>query len=253
MQKAVTFDFWDTIVIDDSDEPKRASKGLATKAQARRALFVTELLAHHPGLNNSQADAAFDHCNALFRHWWKVEHRTPAIGDRLREGFRHLNLEPTPGFDEMVARYAALEVETPPDLAPGIHGCLDNLAGRYRLGIISDAIVTPGAGLRQVLKDYGLLHYFDYCVFSDEAGAAKPAPKVFDIACEKLDVPPENLVHIGDREANDVAGPVNYGAKCVLYTGVIDRGSSKTTAANAVCIHHQELPITIDALFPETD
>jgi len=253
MHRAVTFDFWDTIVIDDSDEPKRAAKGLTSKAVARRAIFVGEVLAHHPEIGRDQADSAFDHCNQLFRHWWKVEHHTPPIGTRLLEGFRHLDLAPTPGFEDMVAAYAALEVDTPPDLAPGIQQCLDDLSGRYRLGIISDAIVTPGIGLREILNEYGLLHYFDYCVFSDEAGAAKPAPKVFDIACEELQVRPENLVHIGDREANDVAGPVSYGAKCVLYTGVIDRGSSGSTAANAVCIHHNELPATIDALFPETD
>jgi putative hydrolase of the HAD superfamily len=253
MQRAVTFDFWDTIVIDDSDEPKRASKGLTSKAVARRTLFVNELLSHHQEIGRERADSAFDYCNDLFRHWWKVEHHTPHIHARLLEGFRHLDLAPTPGFEEMVAQYAALEVDTPPELAPGIHECLEDLSSRYRLGIISDAIVTPGIGLRQILKNYELLYYFDYCVFSDEAGAAKPAPKVFDIACEQLRVRPANLVHIGDREANDVAGPVDYGAKCVLYTGVIDRGSSENTAANAVCIHHNELPATIDALFPETD
>ena len=31
MQRAITFDFWDTIVIDESDEPKRAMKGLSQK------------------------------------------------------------------------------------------------------------------------------------------------------------------------------------------------------------------------------
>ena len=34
--KAVTFDFWDTIVDDDSDEPKRAAKGLRSKRDERR-------------------------------------------------------------------------------------------------------------------------------------------------------------------------------------------------------------------------
>ena len=28
MIQAVTFDFWDTLVIDDSDEPARAARGL---------------------------------------------------------------------------------------------------------------------------------------------------------------------------------------------------------------------------------
>ncbi len=32
---AITFDFWDTLAADDSDEPKRAALGLPAKAQAR--------------------------------------------------------------------------------------------------------------------------------------------------------------------------------------------------------------------------
>ena len=249
MQRAITFDFWDTIVIDESDEPKRAMKGLESKAVARRRLFVNDVLTAYPKQEESMVNAAFDHCNKVFRHWWKVEHHTPHIGVRLREGYSFLGLEPPASFHEMVEQYAALEVDTPPDLAPGIRECLLALSGRYRLGIISDAIVTPGVGLRTILEEYDLLRFFDYCVFSDEAGAAKPAAKVFDIACEQLDVTAPNLVHIGDREANDIAGPIAYGAKCVLYTGVIDRGSSKTTAASAVCEHHNDLPAAIDGLF----
>ncbi|GIT27925.1 MAG: hypothetical protein CM1200mP41_39690 [Gammaproteobacteria bacterium] len=31
MIKAVTFDLWDTVIHDDSDEPKRAAQGLRSK------------------------------------------------------------------------------------------------------------------------------------------------------------------------------------------------------------------------------
>ena len=35
---AITFDLWDTVFVDDSDEPRRAARGLGTKAQDRRRL-----------------------------------------------------------------------------------------------------------------------------------------------------------------------------------------------------------------------
>ena len=41
--KAVTFDLWDTIVDDDSDEPKRAAKGLRSKRDERRHLVWSAL------------------------------------------------------------------------------------------------------------------------------------------------------------------------------------------------------------------
>ena len=47
MIRAITFDLWDTIVIDDSDEPKRAAQGLSSKPVARETLFIEEVRAHH--------------------------------------------------------------------------------------------------------------------------------------------------------------------------------------------------------------
>ena len=43
MISAITFDFWDTIAVDDSDEPKRAALGLPTKADARVQLFAERI------------------------------------------------------------------------------------------------------------------------------------------------------------------------------------------------------------------
>jgi FMN phosphatase YigB (HAD superfamily) len=243
----VTFDFWDCMAADDTDEPKRKAQGLAPKPAARKALFVDELLAHHPELGASRAGEAFDTAVAAFRHAWKVEHHTPSVADRLAVGYRTLHLDPTPGFDTMVNAFERMEVDIPPDPAPGIAEALDAIAGRYPVGIISDAIVTPGHGLREILQSWGLLKHFRTTVFSDEAGAAKPSPKVFHRAAAGLGVTVTDIVHIGDRESNDVAGPNGVGARGVLYTGVIDRGSEHTAAA-AVCRHHNELPAVLAAL-----
>ena len=37
--KAITFDLWDTLVIDDSDEAKRKERGLRSKFDERRHLL----------------------------------------------------------------------------------------------------------------------------------------------------------------------------------------------------------------------
>ncbi len=44
--RAVTIDLWDTIIDDDSDEPKRKAKGLRTKAEERRHLVWAALDRH---------------------------------------------------------------------------------------------------------------------------------------------------------------------------------------------------------------
>ena len=246
--RGVTFDFWDTIVDDDTDEPRRASEGLKSKADARLSTFVDEVLAHHPQVGRDAAVAGFEHAQATFRHHWKVEHHTPCVADRLGEGFAHLGIERTPGFDGVVHAWETMEVEIPPNLVPGIEDCLRSLHGRYKIGIISDAIVTPGTGLRQVLRDYGLFQYFDHFVFSDEAGAAKPAARVFDLATAGLGVSANELAHVGDRPANDIAGPNAYGCHSVLYTGVVDRRGSGDPAPSVVVSHMNDLSAAIDRI-----
>ncbi len=245
--EAVTFDLWDTLVRDDSDEPVRAGRGLPPKPEARARLLVDELRVHHPELTEVAVRAAHDVATATFRRWWKVEHRTPGVAERLDVALAELGVGRTPGFDAMVAAYEAMEVEIPPEIAPGALACLDALRGRYKLAILSDAIVTPGRGLRQILAQHGMRDHFDAFVFSDEVGASKPAPHVFHEAARRLGVAVEGLVHIGDREANDIVGPLGVGAGGVLYTGVVDRGSSDTRA-HAVCRHHDDLPSILQRL-----
>ena len=38
--KAVTFDLWDTMIADETDEPKRSAQGLASKPKARIAAWT---------------------------------------------------------------------------------------------------------------------------------------------------------------------------------------------------------------------
>jgi putative hydrolase of the HAD superfamily len=245
--KAITFDFWDTIVKDDSDEPKRAAQGLASKAEARLHLLAAEIRQYHPHLPLDQIKAAFDYANERFRHCWKVDYCTPTVAARFQEAYHFLNIELTPGFNRMVREIEEMELNIPPDFAPGVHQALAQLAGRYRLGLISDAIHTPGWGIRKLLEREGLLQYFNHWVFSDEAGRSKPDPAVFEQAAAGLEVPLTEIVHIGDRESNDVAGPLALGMKAILYTGAIDRGSANTQAT-AICRHYTDLPAILDAM-----
>jgi len=244
---AITFDLWDTLVIDDSDEPRRAAAGLQSKPLARAARFAALLREAHPDLPADRVQAAWDHAQERFRHAWKVEHHTPGVAWRLGQAFDQLGIAAPAETDACVADIESMEVRFAPDPAPHAVAVLQALHGRYPLAIISDAIVTPGLLLRDVMKQHGLARYFDAFIFSDEAGAAKPARAVFDQAAAALGVPVTGLVHVGDREANDIAGPHGVGARAVLYTGVIDRGS-ETSAADIICADHRDLPAQLDAL-----
>ena len=255
MIRAITFDFWDTLAADDSDEAKRATLGLPSKPEARKQLFVEHVTRRHPHISAERAADAFCHANERFRHEWHANHHTPAVATRLSFAFEHLGLLPPAGaygrliaeIDELVRAIEVMEIRIPPDFAPGAGSTLQLLARDYKLGIISDTIHTHGRGLRGLLANQGLLPYFDCLIFSDEVGASKPSPLVFQRAALEMNLPPRDIVHVGDRERNDVQGPLGAGFHAILFTGIVDRGS-QSTRADAICRHFSDLPTIVPRL-----
>ncbi len=247
MIKAVTFDFWDTLVADDSDEKRRAALGLPTKPQARLQLLVDEITQAHPAITPEQIADAFKQANAAFNDAWKKQHHTPSVRQRLQSVYDALDIKFTPNIAEVVRKIEEMEVMIPPNFVQGINETLEQLSQKYALGIISDTIHTTGRGLRMIMKRQGILKYFRVFIFSDEAGASKPARAVFERAQKELGVPFGEIVHVGDRESNDVDGPLAMGMKSILFTGVLDRGSANTRAS-AVCPEFSKLPQIISRL-----
>jgi putative hydrolase of the HAD superfamily len=255
MIEAITFDFWDTLAIDDSDEPKRAALGLPSKTEARLRLFVEKIRSHYPHISARQAAEAFQAANERFRKDWHENHRTPSVTTRLYYAYEALGLKPRPGeyaqlvreIDEMVREIETMEIRIPPDFAPGAHATIRLLAQEFKLGVISDTIHTHGRGLRHLLEQQGLLPYFSYFLFSDEARISKPSSTLFRQAAAGLNVSPAAIVHVGDRESNDVRGPLAAGMKAILFTGIVDRDSQRTQS-HAICRNFADLPTIIRRL-----
>ncbi len=245
--EAITFDLWDTIVHDDSDEPKRTAAGLPSKRVARRGLLHAALSKQEP-IPREMSDLAYDVADAAFNKVWHEQHFTWTIGERLNVMLTGLRrCLPESDFAELVRRHEEMELEYRPDPGKGVHEALRALHGRYKLGIVSDAIVSPGRCLRELLRGEGLLELFDAFVFSDEAGCSKPDPRVFHIAAQKLGCSVEGIVHVGDREHNDIGGPHAAGARAILLTAVKDRGRAGTRA-DAVCEDYSELVSIVESL-----
>lgn len=245
--RAVSFDLWDTVFVDDSDEPKRRDLGLPPKPVERREL-VHRFLSRHGSIERALVDCAYDTADAAFRQVWQQQHVTWPVAVRLGVVLAGLKRRlPEEEFRELVRLHEEMELRVRPDLAPGIAEALRVLAERYTLVVVSDAIFTPGRALRELLAGYGLRDLFAGFVFSDELGCAKPAPAMFLRAAELAGCRPDQMVHVGDRESNDIEGALGAGCRAVLATAVVDRGSSGTRA-HAVCRDFRELPALIAGL-----
>ncbi len=245
--KAITFDLWDTMIADETDEPKRSAQGLSSKPKARRELMHAAL-ERHGAIAYETVACAYDVADAAFNKVWKGHSVTWTVAERLAVLLIGLGRElPGETFAEVVAATENMEGEVPPDAIPGIAEALEALSARYKLGVVSDALVSPGRVLRKVLAHHGLERYFSGFVFSDEIDCSKPDPRMFHTAAEQLGVEMESMVHIGDRDHNDVKGPQALGMKAVLFTAVRN-ADENNTSADAICADHADLPAIIERL-----
>ena len=245
--RAVTFDLWDTILRDESDEPKRKAKGLRSKAAERRHLLWEALNRHSP-ISEAEVTLAYDVADAAFNQVWREQQVTWRIGERLEVALKGLGRSlPAEEFAELQRRHEEMELEIRPDLVPGIAEALAEIHGRYRICLVSDALVTPARCLRQLLAGYDLARHFDGFAFSDEVGHSKPHRAMFESAARQMGVAIEEMVHVGDRDHNDVKGPQKLGMKAILFTATRAHDRDRTTA-DAVCERHAELAAAIDRL-----
>ena len=245
--KAITFDLWDTLVIDDSDEAKRAEQGLRSKFDERRHLLWEALNTTEP-IELETVRLAYNVGDAAFNKVWKEQPIPWHIAERLRVILNGLGRElPDEIFNAVVRAHEEMEVDIPPDAMPDAVSVLERLARRYKLCIVSDAIVSPGSCLRRLLENHGLAKFFNGFAFSDEVGHSKPHRSMFESAAGQLGVEISEMLHIGDRDHNDVKGPQQLGMKAILFTA--SRDVDKTnTSADAICESFDKLEAAIDRL-----
>lgn len=245
--RAVTFDLWDTIVYDNTDEPKRAAQGLRSKRDERRHLVWEALNSVEP-IDLETVVLAYNMMESAFNVVWKENFINWTLDQMMRVILVGLDRTlPDDVMAKLIDDIGRMEVDISPDPIEGVAEALADLSTRYKLSIVSDSLATPGVGLRKILEKYDLKKYFDGFAFSDEVGHSKPHRSMFDSAAEQLGVEIEEIVHIGDRDHNDIKGPHAIGAKGVLFT--VSRPDDRdTTTADAICDRYSDLPGIIDKL-----
>ncbi len=237
---AVTFDLWDCLFCDDTDEPKRAAAGLAPKPKARRDVLY-EYLTREAPVERARVDLAFDVTDAAFSKVWHDQFVTWPVRERMQVLLGGLGRSlPEPALSELVAKLENMELEYRPDPAPGALEALKALHGRYRLAVISDTVFSPGKNLRELLKGAGMYEHFDHFVFSDELGRSKPHRAVFDSVAEAFGIDVTDIVHVGDRPHNDIGGPHAIGARGLLLR-VVKQRDLEGHVPDAVCENYSDL------------
>lgn len=239
--RAVSFDFWNTLF---TEQPG----GYALYKQSRLRL-LEDALRDCGNFTGAQLKAACHTESELHNQIWRTEHRTLATAERLGRILAHLEAcLPEALMAEMVKAVEEGILERPPVLVEGARAALEHLAGRYRLGIISDVGFSPGRILKQILAANDLLDAFDSLVFSDEAGRSKPHRQVFEKTAAQLEAAPREIAHIGDLEFTDIVGAKQSGYRAIRFTGVTPMREGEITAADLVIADYALLPQLLENL-----
>ncbi|MFI5398701.1 MAG: HAD-IA family hydrolase [Candidatus Binatia bacterium] len=95
-----------------------------------------------------------------------------------------------------------------------------------RLGIVSNF----DSRLTTICEGLEIAHFFDAVVMSGRVGCAKPDPRIFLIALERMGANRAEALHVGDSQTLDVQGAHAAGLRAIL----IDRQSQATDPAHRI-------------------
>ncbi len=219
MLRAIAFDLWGTLI---ADPPGR---GRERAAERVRRVGVALRDGGRPASPDVIADAFQAAVDALV-----AVHQDNLDLDgagRLALFYRHLDPGLDPARDLPPAAAAAVAAaihggsrDTPPALLPG---AIDTLAALrdhgLRLALVSNSGFSPGPVMRALLADLGLSGYFSAQIYSDETGAWKPHPRMFEAAVVALGAAKAETAFVGDTPEADILGAQQAGLGLAVRVG----------------------------------
>ena len=106
----------------------------------------------------------------------------------------------------------------------GAHGSmhrelLDYIGELRQQGLKTAILSNSAVSLYDEVAKHQLGPLFDVILCSEEAGVAKPDPKMYHLALKRLNVSPDEALFVDDRQYN-VNGAEAVGIDAVIYTGL---------------------------------
>ncbi|MFA6186248.1 MAG: HAD family hydrolase [Phycisphaerae bacterium] len=132
-------------------------------------------------------------------------------------------------------------------IEPDLSQTLEKLkAAGFKLGILSNTFVNAFM-LERHLEQFNLSGYFSVRLYSYQFKFRKPNRKIFIDAAQMIGCLPENVLYVGDRLDNDVAGALKANMTPVLKRAYTNSG--KTIPQNVPVIENlSELPTLISRI-----
>lgn len=125
-------------------------------------------------------------------------------------------------YDEFQERYAEetyRQTETCIPVKPGLYELLDYLKQEHYVLAVATSSSRESA-LRKLKNSHLEQGYFDVIICGDMVKRAKPDPEIYQIACQKLQKPPSQLVALEDSE-NGLKSALSAGMGAIMIPDLI--------------------------------
>jgi putative hydrolase of the HAD superfamily len=221
MLRALTFDYWDTLY---------EGGALPERVALRRTAVGALLGAYGRALPDAQLRALYEESGREAERWWSEEHRGYRTDERLRWILERAAVKPRDACEHLSAAADAVDnalLMLPPAMLAGAWQMLRTLSRQFSLAVISDTGFASGRAQDRLLQKDGARDLFAATIYSMDVGHAKPRPEIFAAAVTTLDVPPGEILHIGDNERTDVRGALAAGFRAVRLDVVRTGGPSQ--------------------------
>lgn len=207
--KAITFDYWDTLVPIDEEKIK--------KMREERAKEVVRFL------KEKGYDFSYEEVKEISSKVWELYRVNPinnkevTLNIMVEEILKNLKIRKRKKMVESLVKiYEEYLYKAGLSVDKEVIEVIKILKEKgFKLGIVSN---TPGGNVeKKILEDTGISSFFDIMLFSSFEGVRKPHPEIFMKVINFFKIRPEELLHIGDTPELDIEGPLKIGAKAILW------------------------------------
>ena len=167
-------------------------------------LHVTDFLEHYIPINQA--------CWKLYQED-KITHETLRY-ERLKQSFDALNVQVN---DNQIEYISEAYIELLPEfnhLFEHTHETLSYLQLRYNLHIITNGFAE--VQFKKMTRS-NLMSYFTTITNSEQAGAKKPNPIIFEHALKAAQADKHHSIMIGDSIEADILGATDFGMQAIFF------------------------------------
>ena len=182
--RAVIFDLWDTLALWPSEAFERVKQELSR--------YIDD-----------------------FERVWDTTYRARQVG-AIEAYFRGLGLE-----GDALAECLRLRSDFTRNALVPRDGALETLDELQQRGFKRGLISVCSSDVEELWDETELAPHLDDVVLSCAVGLSKPDPRIYELACQRLEVEPNECVFVGDGANDELAGAERVGmrAVCVLPPG----------------------------------